>query len=184
MSLSSIDRLWRGWKTQTSRQSPPTELQVACSAHTEFVICDDTIEQCFEVGKGEVGLDGYEVRSWHGWYRHITLCLVTQAFLTVLRIRSEGNDPCYNEEKENSAEDRMPTSRQPQVQQDQSQADPDLPVMAPLSIPEVRRLFYYFVKTVPLSSLYHLAWSYWRRTHQAIAQLCHYKRQVAVQLQL
>jgi SRSO17 transposase len=29
-----------------------------------------TVEQCFEEGKGEVGLDEYEVRSWHGWYRH------------------------------------------------------------------------------------------------------------------
>ncbi len=29
-----------------------------------------TVEQCFEVGKGEVGLDEYEVRSWQGWYRH------------------------------------------------------------------------------------------------------------------
>jgi len=26
-----------------------------------------TIEPCFEVGKGEVGLDEYEVRSWQGW---------------------------------------------------------------------------------------------------------------------
>jgi SRSO17 transposase len=29
-----------------------------------------TVEQCFEEAKGEVGLDEYEVRSWHGWYRH------------------------------------------------------------------------------------------------------------------
>lgn len=27
-------------------------------------------EQCFEEAKGEVGLDEYEVRSFHGWYRH------------------------------------------------------------------------------------------------------------------
>lgn len=142
------------------------------------------IEQCFEVGKGEVGLDGYEVRSWHGWYRHITLCLIAQVFLTVLRIRSEGNDSCYNGEKENRTGDRIPTTGQPQIQQDQPQADRNLPVMVPLSIPEVRRLFYYLVKTVSFSSLYYLAWSYWRRTHQAIARLCHCKRRMAVQLQL
>jgi len=47
-----------------------------------------TVEQCFEVGKGEVGLDEYEVRSWQGWYRHITLCMLAQAFLTVLRAQS------------------------------------------------------------------------------------------------
>nr|WP_267877366.1 hypothetical protein [Massilia mucilaginosa] len=30
-----------------------------------------TVEECFEAAKGEVGLDQYEVRSWHGWRRHI-----------------------------------------------------------------------------------------------------------------
>jgi SRSO17 transposase len=49
-----------------------------------------TVEQCFEIGKGEVGLADYEVRSWHGWYRHITLALVAQAFLTVIRAQSQG----------------------------------------------------------------------------------------------
>lgn len=44
-----------------------------------------TIETAFERAKGEVGLDQYEVRSWHGWYRHMTLCLLAQAFLAVLR---------------------------------------------------------------------------------------------------
>ena len=29
-----------------------------------------TVEQCFEEAKGEVGMDEYEVRSWHSWYRH------------------------------------------------------------------------------------------------------------------
>jgi SRSO17 transposase len=49
-----------------------------------------TVEQCFEVGKGQVGLADYEVRSWHGWYRHVTLALVAQAFLTVIRVQSQG----------------------------------------------------------------------------------------------
>lgn len=49
-----------------------------------------TIEQCFEVGKGEVGLADYEVRAFHGWYRHVTLALVAQAFLTVIRAQSQG----------------------------------------------------------------------------------------------
>lgn len=44
-----------------------------------------TIECCFESAKGEVGLDHYEVRSWHGWHRHMTLSLWAHAFLTVLR---------------------------------------------------------------------------------------------------
>ena len=44
-----------------------------------------TIEVGFENAKGEVGLDQYEVRSWHGWYRHMSLALWAQALLVVLR---------------------------------------------------------------------------------------------------
>jgi SRSO17 transposase len=43
------------------------------------------IEESFQTAKGEVGLDHYEVRSWHGWYRHITLALLAHAYLTVTR---------------------------------------------------------------------------------------------------
>jgi hypothetical protein len=38
----------------------------------------------FEVAKGEVGLDQHAVRSWQGWYRHITLALLVPAYLTVV----------------------------------------------------------------------------------------------------
>lgn len=44
-----------------------------------------TIETGFKTAKGEVGLDQYEVRSWSGWYRHITLALLAHAFLRVTR---------------------------------------------------------------------------------------------------
>jgi SRSO17 transposase len=44
-----------------------------------------TVESSFEAAKGEVGLDDYEVRSWTGWYRHITLAMWAYALLTVLR---------------------------------------------------------------------------------------------------
>jgi SRSO17 transposase len=44
-----------------------------------------TIESGFEAAKGEVGLDHYEVRSWTGWYRHITLAMWALALLVVLR---------------------------------------------------------------------------------------------------
>ncbi len=45
------------------------------------------IEECFEMAKGEVGLDQYEVRSWTGWYSHITLSMLALAFLTKVRYR-------------------------------------------------------------------------------------------------
>ena len=44
-----------------------------------------TIEACFEAAKGEVGLDGYEVRSWTGWHRHVTLAMLAHAYLAVVR---------------------------------------------------------------------------------------------------
>jgi SRSO17 transposase len=44
-----------------------------------------TIESGFEEAKGAVGLDHDEVRSWTGWYRHITLALWALALLTSLR---------------------------------------------------------------------------------------------------
>jgi SRSO17 transposase len=46
------------------------------------------IESCFEAAKQETGLDEYEVRSWHGWYRHITLSMLAMAFLTVVRAKA------------------------------------------------------------------------------------------------
>ena len=45
------------------------------------------VEECFEAAKQEVGLDGYEIRSWHGWYRQITLSMLALAFLAVMRIK-------------------------------------------------------------------------------------------------
>jgi SRSO17 transposase len=54
-----------------------------------------SIDDLFKLAKGQVGLDHYEVRSWQGWYRHITLALLALAALTVgarkkggLRVRS------------------------------------------------------------------------------------------------
>jgi len=43
------------------------------------------VEIDFETAKNEVGLDQYEVRSWTGWYRHITLAMWAQALRTVVR---------------------------------------------------------------------------------------------------
>jgi SRSO17 transposase len=48
------------------------------------------IESCFESAKQETGLDEYEVRSWHGWYRHITLSMLALAFLAVVRLNANG----------------------------------------------------------------------------------------------
>ena len=51
------------------------------------------IEEVFGAGKGEVGLDHYEVRSWVGWHHHVTLCLVALWFLCLERRRIGGENP-------------------------------------------------------------------------------------------
>jgi SRSO17 transposase len=58
-----------------------TLAQVAASRYT--------VEQCIEEAKGETGLDEYEVRYWHSWYRHITLSLMAHTWLAFLRAKSE-----------------------------------------------------------------------------------------------
>jgi hypothetical protein len=47
------------------------------------------VAECFETAKGEVGWDQYEVRSWPGGYRHITLTLLAHAYLTVVRAQTQ-----------------------------------------------------------------------------------------------
>jgi SRSO17 transposase len=45
------------------------------------------VEEIFQEGKGEVGLDHYEVRSWTGWHHHMTLCLMALWFLVLEKRR-------------------------------------------------------------------------------------------------
>lgn len=47
------------------------------------------IEEVIEQAKGEVGLDEYEVRSWTGWYRRVTLALLAHAFLVATRAAAQ-----------------------------------------------------------------------------------------------
>ena len=41
------------------------------------------IEDCFAEAKNEAGLDHYQVRKYHAWYRHVTLSMLAHAFLAV-----------------------------------------------------------------------------------------------------
>jgi len=72
-----------------------------------------TVEQCIEEAKGQVGLDEYEVRSWQGWYRHITLCMLAHAFLTVLRAQSQAelplSDALEEKKQESSSQPHSPS---------------------------------------------------------------------------
>ncbi|MFF4415655.1 hypothetical protein ACFYY8_24250 [Streptosporangium sp. NPDC001559] len=45
------------------------------------------VEESFQAAKGQVGLDHYQVRSWIGWYRRITLAMLALVLLAVLAAR-------------------------------------------------------------------------------------------------
>jgi len=109
-----------------------------------------TVEECFEVAKQEVGLDDYEVRSWHGWYRHITLAMLALAFLVAMRVKLNASPP--------------PTGNDA----------PSRPIVD-LSVCEIRHLISRLLLTVGLAFEPIFAWSLWRRMHQAVAKICHWQ---------
>lgn len=85
---------WEHWLLVRRSIEKPDELAyyvVFCPINTELQELVQvagrrwTIEESFEITKDEVGLDEYEVRRWRGWYRHITLAMLAQAYLAVTR---------------------------------------------------------------------------------------------------
>lgn len=54
------------------------------------------VEEMFAEGKGEVGLDHYEVRSWVGWHHHMTLSLLALWFLVLEKRRVGGENPGHH----------------------------------------------------------------------------------------
>jgi SRSO17 transposase len=85
---------WRRWVLVRRKLEDPTEMTAFAVFAPEETDLETmvrvagsrwAIEVTFEEAKGEVGLDEYEVRSWTGWYRHITLAMWAHALLTVLR---------------------------------------------------------------------------------------------------
>ena len=88
---------WKRWLLVRRSLSDPTDLSAyACFAPEDTSLSTLVqvagrrweIEAAFEEAKGEVGLDHYEVRSWTGWYRHITLACLAHALLTVVRAKA------------------------------------------------------------------------------------------------
>src|SRR5216684_201408 len=61
----------------------------------------------------------------------------------------------------------------------QTPAGIDLPTLVSLSLAEVRRLFWALLLARPVFFPFRLAWSFFRRSHQAIARRSHYKRRLA-----
>jgi SRSO17 transposase len=92
--VEPLESGWCRWLLVRRRIGTPTELTAYVVFAREDTPLDEvvrvagtrwTIESGFEAAKSEVGLDHYEVRSWTGRYRHITLAMWDLALLTVLR---------------------------------------------------------------------------------------------------
>lgn len=111
------------------------------------------IEEDLQATKA-LGLDHYEVRSYRGWYRHITLVLLAYAFLVSMCVQTR------------AAED-PPTEDPP--------AKPSLPLMA-LTPSEVRHLLAHLFFPAPTSAPLICHWSIFRRTHQYWAGYYHRRR--------
>jgi SRSO17 transposase len=85
---------WKRWLLLRRSISDPSEVTAYIAfARMHSTLADQvrvagmrwTVEESIQTAKGEVGLDHYEVRSFSGWYRHITLAMWAQAFLSVIR---------------------------------------------------------------------------------------------------
>jgi SRSO17 transposase len=85
-----------GWLLVRRSSSDPTEIAYYLSnapVETDLLTLAQvastryTVEQCIEEAKGETGLDHYEVRYWHSWYRHITLSMMAHAWLASIRLK-------------------------------------------------------------------------------------------------
>src|SRR5260370_22495488 len=99
----------------------------------------------------DLGLDQYEVRSWVGWFRHVTLVLLVLAVLTVLCAQERADSPVSAEEMSGQV----------------------TPSPIPLTVPEVRRLLGRLLFPLPRSALTVLPWSWWRRGPEGRARASH-----------
>ena len=90
------ERGWRLWLVVRRHRERPDERAYffargpAVTPPAELIRVAGTrwrVEECLELAKGECGLDEYEVRSWTGWHRHVTLSLLALAVVAVIRSR-------------------------------------------------------------------------------------------------
>jgi SRSO17 transposase len=99
---SDLGPVWRRWLLARKSLDDPEDLAYYIAAgpkRTSLTRLAKTagvrwsIEGGFESAKQEAGLSDYEVRSWTGWYRHITLSLLAHAVLAAVRTLADAPPP-------------------------------------------------------------------------------------------
>ncbi|WP_433529189.1 IS701 family transposase [Micromonospora sp. CA-263727] len=111
------------------------------------------VEEGFQAGKGQAGLDQHQVRRWTSWHRFTTLAMAALAVLAIC------------------AADARTTDR------------PAPPNMIELTTNEIRRLINVLLIRPTHSIAHRLHWSNWRRRHQARARRAHYARRLNLETQ-
>lgn len=119
------------------------------------------IEVDFENSK-DLGLDHYEVRSFIGWYRHITLVMLAYAFLTGICTHHPAAASL-------SCSPLLPTAV--------ARAAPVRPLLA-LTVPDVRHLLGCLIWPAACNVKLVLSWSRFRRHHQIRASYFHTRRRL------
>jgi hypothetical protein len=76
------DGRYRYWYYLTPTSVSEVELKEPSLGNLARVIkAGACIEASFKRGKGEVGMDEYQVRTWQGWHHHMALSLIAVWFL-------------------------------------------------------------------------------------------------------
>jgi hypothetical protein len=131
------------------------------------------VEECFQAGKNEVGLDHYQVRLYRAWYRHVTLAMFAQAWLAISAAQSREKDPPTIDRGRCAVGYQRLSDGLPLVEP----KAPDKHTMIPFSLNEIRHIFG-LLGEVALPPTIVLWWSNWRRRHQAWARYYHYRRRI------
>ena len=140
------------------------------------------VEECFQQGKGQAGLDQHQLRLWHSFHRHTVLSMCALALLAVATARPPGTpvpwaaaDPGTTAPQAGTGTTDQPehwrdTGRLPVRPGEQPPRDMGL---IRVTVPEARRLL-----AVSARGTFRSAWSIWRRRHQARARWHHYQAQL------
>ncbi|WP_281365205.1 IS701 family transposase [Phytohabitans houttuyneae] len=123
------------------------------------------VEEDFQVGKDQFGLDHSQVRLYTALLRHLVLamlalaaCAVTAAAMRVLS-NTAAAAPTHPDDE-----------------------PPEDPGLIPLTVAEVKRLANMLTRTGQRPA-HHLRWSWWRRRHQARARWFHHRNRLRRSLQ-
>jgi SRSO17 transposase len=148
------------------------------------------VEEDLQASK-DLGLDQYEVRSWIGWYRHITLVMLAYAFLVSIRVHDKSHLPGGGTPPNERAEKKGDDTQVHKLCGQESlsgnahlevchsylvenpSAEPTPPPLLPLTTSEIRHLLARLFFPAACHATLIQAWSYWRRQHQYWASSCH-----------